>query len=179
MRHFLKGGKNDPPCQRARRDPAPDRSALFPVRGDLRLGPVGASEAPLTLCCVILTMGNRPVERARAIDSVRALDGEPVDLVVVGNGADLPALPADATAIRLPENVGVSEGRNIGVAACTGDVILFLDDDAWYHDPAIGEYVASRFAADPKLAVLAFHIIDPAGGPGARWHVPRLRAGDP
>ena len=140
---------------------------------------VATSEAPLTLCCVILTMGNRPVELARAIDSVRALDGEPVDLVVVGNGADLPALPADATAIRLPENVGVSEGRNIGVAACTGDVILFLDDDAWYHDPAIGEYVASRFAADPKLAVLAFHIIDPAGGPGARWHVPRLRAGDP
>jgi GT2 family glycosyltransferase len=131
------------------------------------------------LSCVILTMGTRPTELERAIESVRALEGDRVDLVVVGNGADLPALPADARAIQLPENVGVSAGRNIGTDACTGDVILFLDDDAWYHDPAVGEYVAGRFAADSKLAVLAFRIVDPAGGPGARWHVPRLRAGDP
>jgi GT2 family glycosyltransferase len=39
--------------------------------------------------------------------------------------------------------------------------------------------VAGRFGADPRLAVIAFRIIDPEGGPGARWHVPRLRAADP
>ena len=38
---------------------------------------------------------------------------------------------------------------------------------------------AGRFAADPKLAVISFRVVDPAGGPGARWYVPRLRAGDP
>src|SRR4029077_7879113 len=29
------------------------------------------------------------------------------------------------------------------------------------------------------LAVISFRVADPEGGPGARWHVPRLRAGDP
>jgi GT2 family glycosyltransferase len=39
--------------------------------------------------------------------------------------------------------------------------------------------VAGRFAAEPELAVLSFRVVDPDTGAGARWHVPRLRAGDP
>jgi len=58
--------------------------------------------------------------------------------------------------------------------------VLFLDDDGWYPDAAaLGEHLSARFAADPSLAVLSFRVLDPDGGPGARWHVPRLRAGDP
>jgi GT2 family glycosyltransferase len=133
----------------------------------------------LTLSCVILTMGNRPAEVARAIDSVLAQRGTQVDLVVVGNGADVPGLPAGVRTVRLPENVGVAAGRNAGVAACEGDVVLFLDDDGWYPDPGLAARIARRFAADSALAVLSMQVVDPDGGPGARWHVPRLRAGDP
>jgi GT2 family glycosyltransferase len=57
--------------------------------------------------------------------------------------------------------------------------VLFLDDDGWYPDAALGEYVAGRFAGDPGLAVISFRVVDPETGEGARWHVPRLRAGDP
>jgi GT2 family glycosyltransferase len=131
------------------------------------------------LSCVILTMGNRPAELERAIASTEALRGDGVDVVVVGNGADVPAVPSDVTTIRLAENVGIPAGRNAGVDACSGDVVLFLDDDGWYPDADLADHVASRFAADPALAVLSFRVVDPDGGPGARWHVPRLRAGDP
>lgn len=133
----------------------------------------------MKLSCVILTMGNRPAELDRAIESTSALRGDGVDVVVVGNGADVPPVPAGVKTIRLPENAGVPGGRNVGVAACAGDVVLFLDDDGWYPDADLGEHVAGRFAADPGLAVLSFRVVDPAGGPGGRWHVPRLRAGDP
>ncbi len=133
----------------------------------------------MKLSCVILTMGNRPAELRRAVDSVLALAGDPVETVVVGNGADVPPLPAGGRSIRLAENAGVAGGRNAGLAACGGDVVLFLDDDGWYPDITLGEHVAGRFAADPKLAVLSFRVVDPDGGAGARWHVPRLRAGDP
>ena len=128
----------------------------------------------MKISCVILTMGNRPAELTRAIDSVHA-QTVPVELVVVGNGTSVPGV----TTVELPENVGVAAGRNAGVDACTGDVVLFLDDDGWYPDPELAAYVSGRFSADPLLAVLSMRVVDPEGGPGARWHVPRLRAGDP
>lgn len=125
-------------------------------------------------------MGNRPAELARAIESTAALRAAGAELIVVGNGADVPPVPQDVVTIRLAENAGVCGGRNAAVRACAGDVVLFLDDDGWYPDPAsLGEYLAARFAADPSLAVISFRVLDPKGGPGARWHVPRLRAGDP
>jgi GT2 family glycosyltransferase len=133
----------------------------------------------MNLSCVILTMGDRPAEVNRAIDSVLAQRGAPVELVVVANGADAPDLPADVKVVRLPENVGVAAGRNAGVQACGGDVVLFLDDDGWYPDHGLAAYLAGRFEAEPGLAVLSMRVVDPEGGPGARWHVPRLRAGDP
>lgn len=134
----------------------------------------------MKLSIVILTMGNRPVELARAIESTAALRAAGAELVVVGNGADVPAVPVDVVTIRLPENAGVAGGRNAAVRACAGDVVLFLDDDGWYPDPAsLGEHLAATFAADPSLAVVSFRVLDPDGGAGARWHVPRLRASDP
>jgi hypothetical protein len=136
------------------------------------------------LSCVILTLGDRPAELARAVASVRALTGgeaagDEVQIVVVGNGADVPPLPQGVTTLRLASNAGVPAGRNAAVEACAGDVILFLDDDGWYPDPGLGEHVAGRFAADPALAVLSFRVTGPSGGFGGRWHVPRLRVGDP
>ena len=138
-----------------------------------------AGNTALTVSCVILTMGDRPAEVIRAVDSVLAQRGAQVELVVVGNGADVAGLPAGVRTVRLPENVGVAAGRNAGVDACGGDVVLFLDDDGWFPDTGLAVHVAGKFAADPALAVLSMQVVDPDGGPGARWHVPRLRAGDP
>lgn len=134
----------------------------------------------MKLSIVILTMGNRPAEVARAIESTAPLRAGGAQVVVVGNGADAGPVPGDVTTLRLAANVGVAGGRNAAVARCAGDVVLFLDDDGWYPEPAeLGEHVTERFSADPSLAVLAFRVVDPDGGAGARWHVPRLRVGDP
>ncbi|MFI6574532.1 glycosyltransferase family 2 protein [Nocardiopsis sp. NPDC050513] len=123
-------------------------------------------------------MGNRPAELRRAITSVFEQEGADVEVVVVGNGADLPELPEGVTTVRLPENVGIPEGRNHGVRASKGDVVLFLDDDGWYRSTDLARHVRERFAAESALGALSFRIADPDGGPDQRRHVPRLRVGD-
>jgi GT2 family glycosyltransferase len=133
----------------------------------------------MKLSCVILTMGDRPRELDRAVASALAQENVDLDVVIVGNGAGEISVPAGVKVLSFPENVGVAAGRNAGVRAAAGDVVLFLDDDGWYPDRTVGGYVASRFANDPELAVMSFRVVDPDGGPGARWHVPRLRASDP
>jgi hypothetical protein len=61
------------------------------------------------LSCVILTMGDRGEELERAIGSALAQRDADVEVIVVGNGADVVA-PDGVTAIGLAENVGVAAG---------------------------------------------------------------------
>lgn len=133
----------------------------------------------MRVSCVLLTMGNRPAELRRAIQSVQEQEEIDAEIIVVGNGADLPSLPKGAVSVRLPANVGIPEGRNQGVASSSGDILLFLDDDGWYRSRRLLRRIRDRFAADPALGALSFRIADPDGGPDQRRHVPRLRAGDP
>ncbi|MDA0565963.1 glycosyltransferase family 2 protein [Streptomonospora sp. S1-112] len=133
----------------------------------------------MKITCVLLTMGDRPAELRRAIDSVREQRDADIELVVVSNGCKLPPLPDDVITVQLPENVGIPEGRNHGVKAGTGDIILFLDDDGWYRSPEVARHISARFADDPRLGAISLRIADPDGGPDQRRHVPRLRVGDP
>ena len=128
----------------------------------------------LSLACVILTMGTRPTELVRCVESVLAQDGAPIDVVVVANGCPAPDLPAGVRVVELPENVGPPAGRNAAMATIDADVVLCLDDDAWYSAPDIAQHVRRSFAADPRLGVLTMRIDDPEGGPGQQRHVPRL-----
>jgi GT2 family glycosyltransferase len=138
-----------------------------------------AGVAMPSLSCVVLTMGDRPADLGRAISSVLAQDGDPVDVVVVGNGVDVQGLPAQVRFLRLPQNVGIPGGRNAGVAAATGQLVLFLDDDGWLPEQGTAEHLRSAFAAKPRLGIVSMRIIDPETGSTMRRHVPRLLVGDP
>lgn len=134
----------------------------------------------MKLSVVVLTMGDRPVELQRAVHS--ALDQRDVDVevVLVGNGADVSDDWPDAVrVVRLEKNTGIPGGRNRGAAESSGDIVLFLDDDGWYGSPGLAGHLIAAFRDDPTLGVISFRVCDPEGGPGMRRHVPRLRAGDP
>ena len=132
-----------------------------------------------TLSCVVITMGDRPAEFGRALQSLHEQDGAPIEVVVVGNGADVSDLPPGVRVLRLPENVGIPAGRNAGAAETTGELLLFLDDDGWLPEPGTAERIRAAFAGDPRLGVLSLRIVDPDTGETQRRHVPRLRVGDP
>lgn len=133
----------------------------------------------MTIGVVVLTMGTRPHELSRAINSVLTQADVDLDVVVVGNGWEPRGLPEGVRTLGLPENRGIPAGRNAGAAAVSGDLLFFLDDDAWLPDPHFLATVRDRFAWDPRLGLIQPRVVDPTGAttPG-RW-VPRLRVGDP
>ncbi|KAF4406099.1 glycosyltransferase family 2 protein [Streptomyces lycii] len=128
----------------------------------------------------ILTMGNRPAELHALLESVAAQDTLAARIVVVGNGSPLPPLPGGVTGIELPENLGVSGGRNVAWQALRGtvDVLVDLDDDGLLIAPDVFTRIAAMHAADSRLGIVSFRIADETGFTQRR-HVPRLRAGDP
>jgi GT2 family glycosyltransferase len=128
---------------------------------------------------VVLTMGTRPNDLARGLQSLLAQQGVELDIVVVGNSWQPVDLPQGVRALGLPENLGIPAGRNAGVPMVTGEFLFFLDDDAWLPDTTFLRTIAERFAADPLLGLVQPRVVDPSGVPSpGRW-VPRLRVGDP
>ncbi|MGA0209302.1 MAG: glycosyltransferase family 2 protein [Candidatus Nanopelagicales bacterium] len=127
---------------------------------------------------VILTMGKRPVDLRRAIDSVLAQRDVNVDVVVVGNGWQPTDLPDTVASLYLPENMGIPTGRNAGVPLVSGELLFFLDDDAAVPDPNFLASIKGRFDSDPHLGLIQPRVEDATGiEPPGRW-VPRLVVGD-
>ncbi|MBM7442482.1 GT2 family glycosyltransferase [Streptomyces sp. HB132] len=140
--------------------------------------------SPMKLGAVIITMGNRPDELRTLLDSVAKQDGDRIEVVVVGNGAPVPDVPAGVRTVELPENLGIPGGRNVGIEAfgpsgADVDALLFLDDDGHLPNTDTAELCRQAFEADPKLGIVTFRIADPDTGVTQRRHVPRLRASDP
>ncbi|MFD3544309.1 glycosyltransferase family 2 protein [Streptomyces sp. NPDC058655] len=138
----------------------------------------------MRLGAVIITMGNRPDELKALIDSVARQDGDPVEIVVVGQGVQVTGMPEGVRTVDLPENLGIPGGRNVGIEAFGpggGDVdaLLFLDDDGLLERTDTAELCRQAFTEDPGLGIVSFRIADPDTGETQRRHVPRLRASDP
>ena len=129
--------------------------------------------------CVVLTMGKRPEDLRRAVDSVLSQRGVDVDVVVVGNGWQPVGLPSVVKTVALPTNQGIPAGRHAGVDHVRGDLLLFVDDDASLSDPGLLARMVTKFQADPVLGILQPRPVDPQTGETPRRFVPRLRVGDP
>jgi GT2 family glycosyltransferase len=127
---------------------------------------------------VVLTMGTRPDDLRRGLASLLAQREVRLDIVCVGNGWSPVDLPAGVRALALPENVGIPAGRNAGVPLVEGELLFFLDDDAWLPNPGLLAELARRFEAAPDLGLVQPRVVDPEGAAPARW-IPRLRKGDP
>ncbi|MFI6349074.1 glycosyltransferase family 2 protein [Streptomyces sp. NPDC050560] len=144
---------------------------------------------PLKVGAVVITMGTRPDELRALLDSIAKQEGEPVEVVVVGNGSPVPDVSGFSCPVRtveVSENLGIPGGRNVGIeqfaredGGYDADILLFLDDDGLLGRPDTAELCRAAFAADPALGIVSFRIADPDTGVTQRRHVPRLRSSDP
>jgi GT2 family glycosyltransferase len=127
----------------------------------------------------ILTMGTRPAELAAVLASVAAQTVPAARTVVVANGCRLPELPPWVETVELPDNRGVTGGRNAALERLRDmDLVLDLDDDGLLVTDDVFARITALYAADPGLGIVGFRIADETGATQRR-HVPRLRTGDP
>ena len=127
----------------------------------------------------ILTMGNRPEALTELLASVASQTVPAARTVVVANGCRLPELPSWVETVELPDNLGVTGGRNAALEHLRDmDLVLDLDDDGLLVADDVFERIAALYVADPRLGDCR---LPPRRRTGVtqRRHVPRLRAGDP
>jgi GT2 family glycosyltransferase len=133
--------------------------------------------APLRLSVVVVT-ANRCEE---LLTSLRALEEQdaPFELVVVDNGSSDGSAAAvrqrwpDSVVVELSENAGVARGRNRGIAAASGDVLVFVDDDASFEARDALSRIRARFEGDPGLGVVTANARSHPSGEPDRAAIPR------
>ena len=105
---------------------------------------------------VIIPHFNQPDHLARCLDSLvdQTVAGHDVEIIVVDNNSrTLPeAVVAAFPDVRLISETEAGPGlaRNTGVAACTGDILAFIDADCIAH-PGWLSAIATRIAAGQQI----------------------------
>ncbi|MCQ3930185.1 MAG: hypothetical protein DPW16_06965 [Chloroflexi bacterium] len=90
----------------------------------------------------------------------------PYEIVVVDNAGDAAIIPPSDSSIqirfeRTPSNLGAAGGRNYGMALATGEILIFIDDDAVWHRADDVSRILSLMDSNPKCGVVAMHSLDP------------------
>jgi GT2 family glycosyltransferase len=144
----------------AERKPKPALSAACEAFCDAPL----ALRTPRPKISVVICTYNGARTIRRALEGVRKLDYPDYEVIVVDDGS------TDATArlvaeygvrqIQLEQNQGLASARNVGMEAADGEIVAYLDDDA-YPDTHWLSFLADGFAAAPHAAV---------GGPNVLPH---------
>src|SRR5207247_10670618 len=91
------------------------------------------------------------------------------EVIVVDDGStDATAAIACQYDYRLirTENRGLANARNTGLKAATGEIVAYIDDDA-YPDPHWLPYLAARFLSTSHAAVGGPNLAPPGDGPTA------------
>jgi GT2 family glycosyltransferase len=119
----------------------------------------------MDISCFLITR-DRADDLCDCLDHLRAQDCGPMEIVLLDNAS------SDGTRERVakayPEvrlllsdvNLGVTGGRNVAMKACTGDLLVGIDDDAILDDPTFLRRLAAEFERDPKLGCLSPKIVN-------------------
>lgn len=101
------------------------------------------------------------------LDALAGIDYPELETIVIDDGStDATAAIVEEYDVRLirTENRGLSNARNAGLEAATGEIVAYIDDDA-YPDPDWLTYLAAAFMGSPHAAVGGPNITPPEDGP--------------
>jgi GT2 family glycosyltransferase len=126
------------------------------------------SDLPWPRVSVVVCSYNGARTIRDTLDALSRLDYPDHEVIVVDDGStDATAAIASSYAevrVITTENRGLSSARNTGLAAATGEIVAYTDDDA-YPDPHWLRYLAAMFMKTGHAAVGGPNIPPPGDGP--------------
>jgi predicted nucleotidyltransferase len=142
--------------------------------------PSSGDEAERTAVTVVVITRNRAEQLRRCLAALAGQIRPPDELLIVDNGstdhtrevvASYPGVPRPRYLHEAA--VGYGRARNAGVAAATGDVVAFIDDDA-VATPGWLATLVRPFARDPEIAIVGGSIrtlVEDRSDPVYRYHL--------
>ncbi len=131
---------------------------------------------------IVVCAYNAETTIRECLDGIRALDYPDYETIVIDDGStDETAAIAREYAVRMvsTENRGLSNARNLGLELASGEIVAYLDSDA-YPDPHWLQYLARTFLASTHVGVGGPNLPPPGDGwiaesvaaaPGGPTHV--------
>ncbi len=115
----------------------------------------GPAPATARISVVVPTAASRPEQLRRCVARLLELDHPNYEVIVVDNRRDDGAEPLDLPGARVvrERRPGISAARNRGLAAATGEIVAFTDDDVEV-DRRWLRALGARFAQAPELAAV-------------------------
>jgi GT2 family glycosyltransferase len=163
---------------RSDRTPKPSLAAVTAAFADVPF----AAERDWPRVSVVVCTFNGGRTLSATLEGIERLEYPELEVIVVDDGStdDTAAIAArfHARLIRTP-NGGLGSARNVGAANATGEIVAYLDDDAW-PDPHWVQYLVDTFARTGSAAVGGPNIPPPgvnavaesvAHSPGGPIHV--------
>ena len=115
---------------------------------------------------ILITMNRKEILR-KCLESIHLQKYDDYEIIVVdnashdGTGDMVQRLFPDVRYFHSRNNLGVPGGRNYGLRMATGEICVFIDDDAIFaDDKALGK-IDAYFETDDRLGCLAFRIVQP------------------
>jgi GT2 family glycosyltransferase len=129
-----------------------------------------ADEDHLPLVSVIILYYKRRETIAETVESVLRQDYPNREILLIDNHSQdglrelVEERGYDVQVIETPGNLGACGGRNFGIRASRGQILVFLDDDVSLLSPQELSKTVETFASRPRIGVLAYHVCDPDTG---------------
>ncbi len=124
------------------------------------------ARAAMPLISIVILNYKRKEALELVLDSAAQQQYPRREVIVVDNhseedvAATVAAHCPEARLIELSCNQGACGGRNAGIAAAHGDIIITLDNDIYFASPLELTKVAAKFAQRPDIHVLAFQLCE-------------------
>jgi len=148
---------------RADRSPKPALGAVGKALAEVPFPP----NLPWPRISVVVCSYNGARTIRDCLDGLEQLAYPDYEVIVVDDGStDSTAAIASRYDYRLirTENRGLSNARNTGLKAATGEIVAYIDDDA-YPDPHWLTYLAAKFLSTSYAAVGGPNLAPPGDGP--------------